>query len=43
MTVANRMHCLYESAIANASTMNGWNKDYNSAECEHSNLPLDNL
>lgn len=43
MTMTNRMHCLYEGAIANASTMIGWNNDYTSAECEHSNLELDNL
>ena len=43
MIMTNRMLCHYTGAIANASTMDGWHNDYTSAECEHSNLELDNL
>lgn len=37
----NGTRCLYEGAKANASTLNGWDKDYIRAECEDATLVLD--
>lgn len=37
----NGVHCFYEGAKANASTMNGWTKEYFRAECENGTLELD--
>ncbi|NRA40421.1 MAG: Gfo/Idh/MocA family oxidoreductase [Planctomycetes bacterium] len=37
----NGTKCVYEGAKANASTMNGWCKEYFRAECEHGTLELD--
>ena len=37
----NGVHCLYEGAKANASTMNGWENDYIRAECRDGTLELD--
>lgn len=42
MRMENGVHCLYEGAKANASTMNGWTNEYFRAECEHGTLELDN-
>jgi predicted dehydrogenase len=39
--MTNGVHCLYEGAKANASTMNGWTNEYFRAECEHGTLELD--
>lgn len=39
--MTNGVHCLYEGAKANATTMNGWGNDYLRAECEHGTLELD--
>ena len=37
----NGVHCLYEGATANASTLNGWGNDYVRAECDKATLELD--
>jgi predicted dehydrogenase len=37
----NGVHCLYEGAAANASTMDGWGNEYVRAECESGTLVLD--
>lgn len=42
LRMENGVHCLYEGAKANASTMNGWTNEYFRAECEHGTLELDN-
>jgi predicted dehydrogenase len=42
LTMTNGVHCFYEGAKANASTLNGWNNDYIRVECEHGTLELDN-
>jgi predicted dehydrogenase len=39
--MTNGVHCLYEGAKANATTMNGWGHDYLRAECEQGTLELD--
>jgi predicted dehydrogenase len=39
--MANGVHCMYEGAKANASSMNGWGNEYFRAECEHATLELD--
>jgi predicted dehydrogenase len=39
--MTNGVHCLYEGAKANATTMNGWGHDYLRAECERGTLELD--
>lgn len=41
MEMTNGVHCLYEGAKANASSMNGWTQDYIRAECEYGTLELD--
>jgi predicted dehydrogenase len=41
LEMTNGVHCFYEGAKANASTMNGWTNDYLRAECEHGTLELD--
>lgn len=41
LRMTNGIHCLYEGAKANATTMNGWGNDYLRAECEHGTLELD--
>jgi predicted dehydrogenase len=41
LSMTNGVHCSYEGAKANASTMNGWTNDYIRAECEHGTLELD--
>jgi predicted dehydrogenase len=41
ITMENDVHCFYEGAKANASTMNGWTREYFRAECEHGTLELD--
>ncbi|HEX2970811.1 MAG TPA: Gfo/Idh/MocA family oxidoreductase [Tepidisphaeraceae bacterium] len=37
----NDVHCLYEGAVANASTLNSWTHEYVRAECELGTLELD--
>ena len=41
LRMTNGIHCFYEGAKANATTMNGWGHDYLRAECEHGTLELD--
>lgn len=41
MEMENGVKCFYEGAKANASTMNGWTKEYFRAECEDGTLELD--
>lgn len=41
LEMTNGVHCFYEGAKANASSMNGWTQDYLRAECEHGTLELD--
>ena len=41
MDMQNGVKCLYEGAKANASTLNGWGKDYIRAECCDGTLELD--
>jgi predicted dehydrogenase len=36
----NGVHCFYEGAKANASSLNGWTRDYIRAECELATLEL---
>jgi len=36
----NGVHCMYEGAKANASTMNGWGNEYFRAECRDGTLEL---
>ncbi len=41
LEMENGVHCLYEGAKANASTMNGWSNEYFRAECCDGTLELD--
>jgi predicted dehydrogenase len=41
LTMTNGVRCFYEGAKANASTLNGWTRDYIRAECEEGTLELD--
>jgi predicted dehydrogenase len=41
MEMENGVHCLYEGAKANASTLNGWNNEYIRAECANATFELD--
>ncbi|HEY3281503.1 MAG TPA: Gfo/Idh/MocA family oxidoreductase [Armatimonadota bacterium] len=41
LEMENGVHCFYEGAKANASTMNGWTNEYFRAECENGTLELD--
>ncbi len=41
MEMTNGVHCFYEGAKANASTMNGWAEEYFRAECRDGTLELD--
>jgi predicted dehydrogenase len=40
MAMENGVHCMYEGAKANASTMNGWGNEYFRAECRDGSLEL---
>ena len=40
--MTNGVRVFYEGAKANASTLNGWTRDYWRAECERATLELDN-
>lgn len=41
MEMENGIHCFYEGAKANASTMNGWGNEYFRAECEFGTAIMD--
>ena len=41
MEMENGVHCLYEGAKANASSLNGWNNEYFRAECANATIELD--
>jgi len=41
MEMESGVHCLYEGAKANASTMNGWGEEYFRVECESGTAEMD--